>query len=446
MLGLCIFLTLCLDAVHGQFPRLCTTEAAFRTKSCCPLWKDKSPCGSRSGRGQCRDLVALRGNKIPQYEDDRINWPQNYYDNTCECYENYSGFDCGDCKYGYFGEKCDRKKVVVRREIRELSFVERKRFFSYLALAKTTKCKDYVILSTGDRHHRETYRYVDASLYDVFSWTHYYAMKSVMQNSTFNPDINFAHQGPAFPGWHRLGIMFLERQIQLMTGDEDFAIPYYDWRGDENCSICTDDFLGTNDEQGILNPYSHFSFWRSICSGYNYPDAYCPIADAEYKMERLHRKPGTTPYAPNLPTFQDVENTLRLKNFDTPPYNETSTHSFRNALEGFLSPKDGVTLRRSMHNLVHIYLGGTMSQISISSNDPIFILHHGYVDKIYEQWITRYNGTSNSYPDNNQMGHGPNDCATPFFPCFRNKYLIRKSTDFGYKYSSFQDKKHPWKL
>ncbi|XP_075067537.1 tyrosinase-like [Mixophyes fleayi] len=439
MLTTIILLTCCVCAVDSQFPRVCATEAAFRTKSCCPLWKDKSPCGSLSGRGKCINWAVFRGSKIPQYNDDRLDWPRHYYDNTCECHGNFSGFDCGDCKFGYHGEKCDRYKVVVRRELRELSFLEKKRFFSYLALAKTTKSKDFVVLSTGDRHHRETYRFVDASLYDVFAWLHYYSMKPILINSTFDPDKNYAHQGPVFPGWHRLGLLFLERQIQLMMGDEDFAIPYYDWRGEKNCSICIDELMGSNNAQGVLNPYSHFSFWKAICSGYNFPDEYCPLADSEYKMERLHRKPGTTPYAPNLPTFEDVENVLKIKDFDVPPYNETARGSFRNALEGFLAP-DGVTLKRSMHNLVHIYLGGTMSHVPISSNDPIFILHHSFIDKIFDTWLTRYNGSPDTYPENNELGHGPNNCSTPYLPCYKNKNLFLKSTDFGYRYSTFHSK------
>ncbi|XP_071987720.1 tyrosinase-like [Engystomops pustulosus] len=439
MFSLAIFLAFCLCFVESQFPRVCTSDAAFRTKTCCPLWKDKSPCGSLSGRGKCRDWIDYTGRTLPMYNDDRLDWPRHYYDYTCECFGNYSGFDCGDCKYGYQGENCDRKKIIIRREIRELSPLEQKRLFSYLALAKTTKSQDYVILSTGDRHHRETYRFVDASLYDVFVWMHYYSMKPIMINNTFIPNLNFAHQGPVFPGWHRLNLLFLERQIQLMTRDEDFAIPYYDWRGDKNCSICTDELLGTNDDQGLLNPYSHFSFWKAICSGFNFPDEYCPLADSEYKMERLQRKPGTTPSAPYLPTYEDVENTLKLREFDTPPYNETSLHSFRNALEGFLS-SDGVTLQRSMHNLVHIYMGGTMSQIPISSNDPIFLLHHSFVDKIFEAWIGRYDGSPLTYPENDQVGQGPDDCSTPFFPCYKNKDLILASTEFGYQFSSFSGK------
>ncbi|MEE6526383.1 hypothetical protein FKM82_027013, partial [Ascaphus truei] len=337
MLCLCIFLTLCLSAVYSQFPRACTTESAFRTKICCPAWKNAGPCGSRAGRGRCRNMIVFQpfaAGQVPQYDDDRLGWPRHYYDSTCECFENYSGFNCGSCKYGYYGEKCDQKKIVIRREIRELSFLEQKRFFSYLALAKTTKSKDFVILSTGDRHHRDTYRFVDASIYDVFAWIHYYSMKPILINSTFDSTRNYAHQGPAFPGWHRLGLVSLEREIQLMTGDKDFALPYYDWRGEKNCSICTNDFVGDNDVQGILNPYSHFSGWRCICSGFNYPDAYCPFASEEFQMERLQRKPGANPQSNRLPSFKDVEDTLKWGNFDTPPYNNEAKQSFRNALEG----------------------------------------------------------------------------------------------------------------
>uniref|UniRef100_A0A1B8XYP0 Tyrosinase copper-binding domain-containing protein n=1 Tax=Xenopus tropicalis TaxID=8364 RepID=A0A1B8XYP0_XENTR len=408
MLGLWIILALSFSGVQSQFPRVCTTKEAFQTKVCCPTWTDGSACGSRSGRGQCRNWVAFSSfakGQLPIYNDDRLDWPRHYYDSTCECFGNYGGFNCGYCKYGYTGKKCDQKKTRVRKEIRQLSFTERKRFFGYLALAKTTFSKDYVVLTTGDRHHRDTYRFVDASIYEVFSWIHYYSIKPIMVNSTLDPRRNYAHRGPAFPGWHRLGLMFFEREVQHMTGDEDFALPYYDWRGEQNCSICTNDYMGDNDVQGYLDPYSHFYNWRSICSGYNYPDAYCPGATDGYQ-ERLHRKPGADPLANTLPSFQDVENTLKWRDFDTPPYDSTATRSFRNILEGFMNPQDGVTDDLNIHNLVHLYMGGTMSQVPISSSDPMFLLHHNFIDKIYEVWIQKYKGSPKVYPENNEPGQG----------------------------------------
>ncbi|XP_053568966.1 tyrosinase-like [Bombina bombina] len=441
MICICIVLMFCLGAVHSQFPRACTTEEALDSKTCCPLWKDRSPCGARSGRGRCRDRVVFAtfaAQRVPQYNDDRLNWPHFYYDNTCECFGNYSGSNCGDCKNGYFGDKCDRNVIVERKDIREYSLQERKRFFSYLALAKTTISKEFVVLTTGDRHHLDTYRFVDATIYDVFAWIHYYSMKPIMRNSSFDSSKNYAHQGPAFPGWHRLGLMFLERQIQLLTGDETFALPYYDWRGEKNCSICTDEFMGANDVQGKISRYSYFASWRAICSGFNYIDAYCPNAVEEYQMEKLRRKPGTNPLANKIASFQDVEDVLKWSDFDRFPYNSTARKSFRNALEGFLRASDGETLERNMHNLFHIYIGGTMAQVPISSNDPLFFLHHGFIDKILETWIIKYRGTPNVYPENNEPGQGPNECSTPYFPCYRNKDFLQRSTAFGYTYSKYK--------
>ncbi|XP_073466349.1 tyrosinase-like [Aquarana catesbeiana] len=445
MIVLCVFLVLCYNLVQGQFPRACTTPETFQSNTCCPLSKDGSPCGSRSGRGKCRTWVvpvafaSLREGLGPrQFDDDRLDWPKYYYDKTCECFGNNSGYNCDDCRSGYFGEKCDRNNTVMRKEIRELSLLERKRFFSYLALAKTTKSQDFVILYTGDRHHKDTYKFVDATIYDVFSWIHYYSIKGILKNGIFDDRTNYAHQGPAFPGWHRLGLLFLERQIQLLTGDENFGLPYWDWRGDKNCSICINEYLGDSDMQGYLSPYSHFAFWKSICSGYNYDEAYCLGADDQNQMEKLHRKPGFNPDSPNLPTAQDVEDTLKWKDFDSPPYNRAATRSFRNALEGFINPKDGVTRQNGMHNMVHTYLGGTMGEVPISSNDPIFVLHHCFIDKIFEAWILRNKATPEMYPKNDQPGQGPEECSTPYFPCYRNKDLLRISTRFGYIYSKYK--------
>ncbi|XP_075136781.1 tyrosinase-like [Leptodactylus fuscus] len=441
MFTLCAFFVLFLGVVHCQFPRSCTTSGALRSKTCCPLWKDGSPCGSQSGRGQCMNGVvfkALAAGQVRQFYDDRLNWPRFYYDRACKCFGNYSGYNCGQCKYGYYGDNCDRQKTVVRKEIRQLSLLERKRFFSYLALAKTTRSADFVILSTGNRHHQNTYRFVDASIYDVFAWIHYYSMKPILINGTFDSNTNYAHQGPVFPGWHRLALLFIERQIQLLTGDEDFAIPYYDWRGEKNCSICTNEFFGESNEQGFLDDDSFFASWKSICSGFDYSDAYCQTAGDECQMEKLHRKPGVDPRVKSLPSFQDVEDTLKWRDFDRPPYNVSSQKNFRNALEGFLRPSDGITLERNMHNSVHIYLGGTMSQVPISSNDPIFLVHHAFVDKIFEEWLRRYNSTPQNYPENDKLGQGPNECAIPYFPCYRNKDLICRSSNMGYTFSNYQ--------
>ncbi|XP_075699901.1 tyrosinase-like [Rhinoderma darwinii] len=428
-----LFLAIAISSSHGQFPRVCMTKKALDSKICCPLWNG-SPCGTTAQRGRCLDWESRTFNLADiQYYDDRLNWPRKYFNVSCECFGNFSGFDCGKCKFGYYGAECNETKTLERKEIRQLSLMERRRLFSYFNLAKYTTSKDYVILVTGDRHHHSTYKFINATVYDVFAWIHYYSMKPILKNSTFFSKNSYAHQGPAFPGWHRRLLLFLEREIQELIGDEDFALPYYDWSHDETCTICTEEMLGSSDLQGNIDQTSYFASWGAICSGYFYIDAYCRSAERNLNVENLLRKPGRDPTT-RLPTHLDVKETLKWEKFDTEPFDRTSKHSFRNALEGFLNPLDGTTMEENMHNMFHDYIGGTMGQVPISANDPIFVLHHAYIDKLFEDWIQKNNASSDTYPENIHPGHEPRECAMPFFPCVTNKHLLQTSINYGYKY------------
>ena len=44
-----------------------------------------------------------------------------------------------------------------------------------------------------------------------------------------------------------------------------------------------------------------------------------------------------------------------------------------------------------LHNAVHIYMNGTMSDVDRSANDPVFILHHTYIDSLFEKWLLNPN-------------------------------------------------------
>lgn len=38
----------------------------------------------------------------------------------------------------------------------------------------------------------------------------------------------------------------------------------------------------------------------------------------------------------------------------------------------------------------HEALSGVMSSVALAANDPAFILHHSFVDKLFEMWIRKY--------------------------------------------------------
>ena len=42
--------------------------------------------------------------------------------------------------------------------------------------------------------------------------------------------LEFAYEAPGFPTWHRLFMLWLEREFQIVTGNHTLRLPYWDWR------------------------------------------------------------------------------------------------------------------------------------------------------------------------------------------------------------------------
>jgi tyrosinase len=85
-----------------------------------------------------------------------------------------------------------------------------------------------------------------------------------------------------------------------------------------------------------------------------------------------------------LPTRAEVDSVLAMATYDTAPWNSASD-GFRNHLEGWR----GVNL----HNRVHVWVGGQMGT-GASPNDPVFWMHHAFVDRLWSQWQAMHPGSS----------------------------------------------------
>lgn len=50
---------------------------------------------------------------------------------------------------------------------------------------------------------------------------------------------------------------------------------------------------------------------------------------------------------------------------------------------GFANPMTGMAVpgQSTMHNSLHVFMNGTMSSVQGSANDPIFLLHHAFIDR-----------------------------------------------------------------
>ena len=257
-----------------QFPRPCANSEGLRTKECCPVWDgDGSACGALSGRGFCTEVEVSDEPHGPQYPhsgiDDRERWPLAFFNRTCRCAGNYGGFNCGECRFGYWGSNCAEYRESVRRNILTMSTAEQQKFISYLNLAKNTISQDYVI-STATRaemgENGENPMFSDINTYDLFVWMHYYVSRDAFLGGPGNVwrDIDFAHESAAFLPWHRVYLLHWENEIRKLTGDFNFTIPYWDWRDAQSCEVCTDALMGGRsfNNPNLISPASVFSSWK----------------------------------------------------------------------------------------------------------------------------------------------------------------------------------------
>ncbi|RXN04700.1 5,6-dihydroxyindole-2-carboxylic acid oxidase-like protein [Labeo rohita] len=446
---------MCVVLTHAQFPRQCVTPEGLRSGTCCPspTGLPNDECGSSTGRGQCVSITADRRPHGPQYphdgRDDRERWPLRFFNRTCQCNGNFSGFNCGRCRHGLTGPNCDQRITVVRRNVMQMSADEKRAFVNSLDQAKRTVHPDLVICT---RRYQEIFSPDGASVqcenitvYNYFVWTHYFSVSKTYMGpgqQSFG-GVDFSHEGPGFVTWHRYHLLQLERDMQDMLGDPSFALPYWNFAiGGNECDICTDDLLGARssfDTNGISSN-SVFSQWRVICESVEEYETLGTICNST-ETSPIRRNPAgnvARPMVQRLPEPQDIIDCLELNTFDTPPYYSTSSQSFRNTIEGYSAPQGNYDpVVRSLHNLAHLFLNGTGGQTHLSPNDPIFVLLHTFTDAIFDEWLQRHTAAGTVvYPEENApIGHNREFNMVPFWPPVRNAEMFVTAPDnLGYTY------------
>ncbi|MFE7483873.1 tyrosinase family protein [Streptomyces sp. NPDC057552] len=226
--------------------------------------------------------------------------------------------------------------------------------------------KNQASLTTAEKR-----SFVDALLelkrtgqYDTFVTTH----NAFIMSDTDNGD-RVGHRSPSFLPWHRRFLIQFEQALQAI--DPSVALPYWDWTADRTvgASLWAPDFLGgtgrARDGQVAEGPFA--------VSGGRWP-----VTVTVDGRGFLRRALGSG--VPQLPTRSEVDSVLAMPTYDTAPWNSASD-GFRNHLEGWR----GVNL----HNRVHVWVGGQMAT-GASPNDPVFWLHHAFIDRLWAQWQARH--------------------------------------------------------
>ncbi|MEU9627032.1 tyrosinase family protein [Streptomyces luteogriseus] len=209
--------------------------------------------------------------------------------------------------------------------------------------------------------------------YDEFVRTHieYYT-------SDGEDGLRTAHMAPSFLPWHRQFLLDLEKALRRV--DASVSVPYWDWTRDRTTTSTpwTADLLGgtgrRSDRRVMTGPFAYAEGNWTIKEG---------VTDEEFLTRDLGR-----PRDPiRLPTKAELERALKDPLYDASPWDSTAGKGFRNKLEGWGSGRGSASWQN--HNRVHRWVGGAMVG-GASVNDPVFWLHHAFVDLVWSRWQRRH--------------------------------------------------------
>ncbi|MEU3934329.1 tyrosinase family protein [Streptomyces sp. NPDC029044] len=209
--------------------------------------------------------------------------------------------------------------------------------------------------------------------YDEFVRTHieYYT-------SDGEDGLRTAHMAPSFLPWHRQFLLDLEKALRRV--DASVSVPYWDWTRDRTTTSApwTADLLGgtgrRSDRQVMTGPFAYAEGNWTIKEG---------ITDEEFLTRDLGRARDPI----QLPTAAELERALKDPLYDASPWDSTTGKGFRNKLEGWGSGRGSASWQN--HNRVHRWVGGAMVG-GASVNDPVFWMHHAFVDLVWSRWQRRH--------------------------------------------------------
>ncbi|MBX9628489.1 MAG: tyrosinase family protein, partial [Gemmataceae bacterium] len=178
---------------------------------------------------------------------------------------------------------------------------------------------------------------------DPRSWTFQAAIHGTDIPPT-SPLFNKCEHGTVgFLPWHRGYLYYFERILRWAANDPALMLPYWEW--------------GTAP---------------------TVPGAFRLPASATNPLYDATRTLNNGAALPNSVVVDGVNNALALTDFD-------SGVGFSGTLEG-------------PHGAIHVITGGpggNMSAVSRAARDPIFWLHHGNIDRLWDRWLNLGGGRAN---------------------------------------------------
>ncbi|KXN70486.1 Di-copper centre-containing protein [Conidiobolus coronatus NRRL 28638] len=224
---------------------------------------------------------------------------------------------------------------------------------------------NYLTMSPSDRQAfhsaiNQLYQNNNAqSIYNNFTKVHY--------------DVgNGAHNTPNFFPWHRVYIRLFE--IELQKINPSIMLPYWDWSRDsqapERSRVFYPDHMGGNGgplKAGGCLMDGPFSGWQTTV----------PVLHCVSRFFKGGKEIPAWHSSQSISSFMD---------------NDRDYNTFHQDIEP------------APHGSVHVGIGGNGGDMSYMNSpaDPIFWLHHTFVDLIWREWSKRNPNGNKSFPNANQ--------------------------------------------
>lgn len=222
---------------------------------------------------------------------------------------------------------------------------------------------------------------------DVISWTKLVAQHCTQCATSNKQNVHYDWQ---FPTWHRCLLYFLERQLRIMSRNDDLRLIYWDWEN-KNSRVLP----------SIYAPADQPLYWANRYLG----SKTFPLSDDDVNVQPLL----------SLRHFESFGGTK----FQNTPRPALYSGPHANVHNAFADPDPkGVQ--------------GDMANLQYSPRDPVFYAHHSNIDRVWSSWNAA--GGTRTNPD---FG----DAKVYFYDenrKFRFVLLndLRDTKKLGYEYSS----------
>lgn len=202
---------------------------------------------------------------------------------------------------------------------------------------------------------------------------------------------NSAHRGPAFLPWHREFLRRFEADLQAEV--PGVVLPYWDWATDAaladpaTAPVWANDMMGGDGDSGDndIVKTGPFAFDKNdVGNSWTIADG-----NGNDTGQGLQRAFGEFNGGIDLPTQAHVNEIQAMTPYDVAPWNRNSNSGYRAGNEGWLQV--GGQAPSNTHNRVHLWVGGSMLPPT-SPNDPVFFLHHCFIDKLWADWQAAHPG------------------------------------------------------